>query len=529
MKTVVIGLVGTVLDRHAGPTRWDQWRPSVALTQQPDFVVDRFDLILAKSQRTLGERLRDDIETVSPETEVRLHWIEWRDPWNLAEVYGKLHDFAKEYPFDTENNDYFVHITTGTHVTQICMFLLTEARYFPARLVQAIPGKRRRKEPDSIGTINIIDLDLSRYDPIATRFEEETREATTFLKSGIATRNERFNTIIDRLEHVALSSKEPILLTGPTGAGKSQLAERVYELKRARHRLTGRFVPIDCGVLRGDLAMSALFGHVRGSFTGAAAARAGLLREADRGVLFLDEIGELGIDEQAMLLRALETKSFLPLGSDREAKSDFQLIAGTNRDLGIRVREGRFREDLLARIDLWTFDLPGLSERPEDIEPNVDYELELFAQTHSRRVRFTREARTRLLSFATSPAARWSRNFRDLNGVIRRLCTLSPSGRISETLVAEEIERLERLWNDVPEGSELEGLLDPSTLDLFDRLQLESIVAICRRSRSLSDAGRKLYAVSQQKRRSKNDADRLRKYLARFDLSWDLIVAEDRR
>ena len=160
---------------------------------------------------------------------------------------------------------------------------------------------------------------------------------------------------------------------------------------------------------------------------------------------------------------------------------------------------------------------------------NIDYELELFAQTHSRRVRFTREARTRLLSFATSPAARWRRNFRDLNGVIRRLCTLSPSGRISETLVVEEIERLERLWSDTPEGSALEGLLDPSTLDLFDRLQLESIVAICRRSRSLSDAGRKLYAVSQQKRRSKNDADRLRKYLARFDLSWDLIVAEDGR
>ena len=88
---------------------------------------------------------------------------------------------------------------------------------------------------------------------------------------------------------------------------------------------------------------------------------------------------------------------------------------------------------------------------------------------------------------------------------------------------------LERLWSDTPEGSALEGPLDPSTLDLFDRLQLESVVAICRRSRSLSDAGRKLYAVSQQKRRSKNDADRLRKYLARFDLSWDLIVAEDGR
>jgi transcriptional regulatory protein RtcR len=119
--------------------------------------------------------------------------------------------------------------------------------------------------------------------------------------------------------------------------------------------------------------MSTLFGHVKGAFTGALRDRAGVLRVADKGVLFLDEIGELGIDEQAMLLRALEEKTFLPLGSDREARSDFQLIAGTNQDLLAAVRQGRFREDLLARINLWTFTLPGLRSRPEDIEPNLQF------------------------------------------------------------------------------------------------------------------------------------------------------------
>src|SRR5204862_3777135 len=99
--------------------------------------------------------------------------------------------------------------------------------------------------------------------------------------------------------------------------------------------------------------MSALFGHVKGAFTGALKDRAGLLRSADGGVLFLDEIGELGLDEQAMLLRALEEKTFLPLGSDRETQSDFQLIAGTNRDLMAEVNRGLFREDLLCRINLW--------------------------------------------------------------------------------------------------------------------------------------------------------------------------------
>jgi transcriptional regulatory protein RtcR len=100
-------------------------------------------------------------------------------------------------------------------------------------------------------------------------------------------------------------------------------------------------------------------------------------------MLFLDEIGELGGDEQAMLLRALEEKTFLPLGSDREAHSDFQLIVGTNRNLLSAVREGRFREDLLARINLWTFTLPGLRSRSEDIEPNLQFELDQFAQRTS--------------------------------------------------------------------------------------------------------------------------------------------------
>src|SRR4030095_5687640 len=154
----------------------------------------------------------------------------------------------------------------------------------------------------------------------------------------------------------------------------------IYELKRARHQVEGGFVEVNCATIRGDAAMSALFGHVKGAFTGAINSRPGLLRAADGGILFLDEIGELGPDEQAMLLRALEEKVFLPMGSDREVKGDFQLVAGTNRDLVALVRAGKFREDLLARINLWTFHLPGLRDRPEDIEPNLNYELEQYAR-----------------------------------------------------------------------------------------------------------------------------------------------------
>src|SRR6266478_5347113 len=338
-KQVVIGLLGATLDSGKGSERWERWRPTVAVCQHEDLLIHRFELLYQKKFLALGRTVIDDIGTVSPETEVKLTEIDLTDPWDFEEVYGALHDFAVRYDFDTDREEYLIHITTGTHVEQICLFLLTESRYCPAKLVQSSPPSARKR--GGPGTYEIIDLDLSRYDRIASRFQQEQREAASFLKSGIETRNPAFNRLIDKIEQVAIASLDPLLLMGPTGAGKSRLAKRIYELKRARHQVKGDFIEVNCATIRGDAAMSALFGHVKGAFTGAVNSRPGLLRAADGGVLFLDEIGELGADEQAMLLRALEEKVFLPLGSDREVKSDFQLIGGTNRDLATRVRDGR--------------------------------------------------------------------------------------------------------------------------------------------------------------------------------------------
>lgn len=527
-RQVAIGFLGTNLDAGKWDNRWERWRPTVALCQHEDLVIDRLELLHDHHGTALAQRVARDIALVSPETQVRFHVVNLHDPWDFQEVYGALHDFARAFPFDTEAEDYLVHITTGTHVAQICWFLLTEARYLPARLLQLSPPKRQAK--DSPGTHSIIDLDLSRYDRIATRFAVERDEGASFLKSGIATRNAAFNRMIDRIEQVAVRSRAPLLLIGPTGAGKSQLARRIYDLKFARHQVKGRFVEVNCATLRGDSAMSALFGHVKGAFTGAMTARDGLLRAADGGILFLDEIGELGTDEQAMVLRAIEEKRFLPVGADKETASDFQLIAGTNQDLGAGVAQGRFREDLLARLNLWTFDLPGLAERREDIEPNIDFELARFGEREGRNVAFNKEARNRYLAFALSPEAPWSANFRDLGASITRMATLAPAGRINEEIVTEEITRLNRFWTKADKGEDdalLAGILPPDRLaaiDLFDRAQLAAVTRICRRSPTLSAAGRTLFAASRAHKASANDADRLRKYLARFGLDWQGIA-----
>ena len=536
--TTVFGFLGTTRDSAAPPIRWSRWRPTIGLCMQEDFAVDRLELWSEARFAKLRATVEADIARVSPQTEVVWNTVPTRyDPWDFQAVYEHLYDFARNYDFaDAGRSDstaqHFLHITNGTHVSQICMFLLAESRHFPARLVQTSPvvGQQvyRTNAPDNVaGTIHIVDLDLSRYDQIASRHRVEQAEGVALLKGGIETRNPDFNRLIERIERVALASTDPILLTGPTGAGKSRIARRIRDIKLRRHRLEGEFVEVNCATLRGDQAASALFGHVKGAFTGAATARTGLLRSAHRGLLFLDEIGELGNDEQAMLLHALEEKRFLPLGADHVTESDFQLVAGTNRDLRAAVETGRFRDDLLARIDTWTFELPNLRDRADDIEPNVDYELERYSRSSGRKVAFNKEARAQFLALATSDRATWPGNFRDLIASVRRMATLAEGGRIRTHDVEEEAERLRCLWlprsDPTPLARQALGDERIGDFDRFELVQLEDVLGVCRRSNSVAAAGRQLFAQSLARRRSSNDGDRLRKYLARFDLSFDEV------
>lgn len=626
-KNVVISILGTTLDTGNTVKRWYRWRPNISLACQTQIIIDKLEILYTAKYRPILDTVLQDIPRINPHIQVNTHTNQIENPWDFEEMYSCLHEFAKNYPFNPDEEEYYIHMTTGTHVAQICLFLLTEARILPGKLLQTSPvrtaassnladsvestgseentkngavytrkGRIELVEPDLqdaeirkkiAGEIQVIDLDLSKYDQLAARFAEEKQRRTSALKAGIETKNRQFNHMIDLIERIALGSNAPILLTGPTGAGKTHLARRIYDLRKNNHLVKNAFVEVNCATLRGDQAMSTLFGHVKGAFTGASEARMGLLRAADQGMLFLDEIGELGLDEQAMLLKAIESGVFYPVGADREVRSSFQLVAGTNRDLVESVQKGKFREDLLARINLWTFRLPGLVERQEDIEPNLEYELEAFTRKNGRSVRFSTEAKQHYLRLASHPQALWRGNFRDLNASVVRLATLSGNDRITTTLVDEEFQRLSLIWHgkeqmivdlninssksihiepilstDIPEKLHTDSsythteepkletntsvaaatsislpttfpntpLLDTilsleekTSIDLFDLAQLEYVVAVCRTQSSLSAAGRFLFAASRQKRTSNNDADRLRKYLTRFSLSWERI------
>ncbi len=514
MRNVVLGFLGTQLD--SGKRR--RWKPTVSLCQEEGFEVDRYELLFDGQFSRLAHSVKAEIETVSPETEVVLHRMDMDDPWDLEETYAKLFDFAKDYGFDEDRERYHIHLTTGTHIGQICWFLLSESRHIPAALIQTGPPRG----DNTHGSFDLIDLDLSRFDALQQRFDQQSREYGDILRGGIETKNAAYNATIDKIEQVSSVSDEPILLVGETGTGKSELAQRIYELKLDRRRVKGRLVHVNCATLVGGTAAATLFGQRR-SFTGQAGTeRAGLLREADGGVLFLDEIDMLGLEEQALLLHAIETGRYYPLGSDAEVTSRFQIIAGASSDLSHRVAAGRFRRDLFARLNFWTFDLPPLRARREDIEDNLRFELMRAERKLGVRVGFNADAAQDWLRFARAPSTQWSGNFRDFGGAVMRLCTLAPRGRITRAQVREEIERLTRLWaaSNVDQDAQLVARHVTAPLDPFDIPQLAEVIRTCKTSATISDAGRQLFSVSRQERASRNDADRLRKYLAKFDLKW---------
>ncbi|MEM9063738.1 MAG: RNA repair transcriptional activator RtcR [Pseudomonadota bacterium] len=518
MQNVVIGFLGTSLDR-GGQKR--KWRPSVQLCAHEGFPIARVELLYDERFLGLANAVAADMTRASPDTEVLLRRLDLTDPWDFEEVYGKLFDFAEGYGFDEDRERYHVHLTTGTHVAQICWFLLTESRHVPARLLQTGPT---RGDETPNGTIDIIDLDLSRYNALQQRFDLASETSTDLLKAGIKTRNHAFNHLIDRIERVATNSDAPMLLLGATGTGKTALAERIYELKLRQRRLRGRFVHVNCGTLRGEAGMAALFGNRRGAASGAPERR-GLMREAHGGLLFLDEIEALGLDEQAMVLHAVEAGRFLPLGSDHEVTSDFQLIAGANRDLARLVSDRLFRADLFARLNLWTFRLPRLRERREDIEPNLEHEFRKAERTLGARFGFNGDAAQRYRAFALHPGTLWPGNFRDLGASVLRMCTLAPRGRITVAMVEQEIETLNAQWAGAADNSDkalARTLLGTAVddIDLFDLAQLAAVIRVCRTSNTLSEAGRTLFAASRARKTSSNDADRLRKYLDRYTLTW---------
>jgi DNA-binding NtrC family response regulator len=202
----------------------------------------------------------------------------------------------------------------------------------------------------------------------------------------------------------------PVLILGETGTGKEVVARSVHAVNPA-----GPFVTVDCSALVGPLMESELFGHAKGAFTGAATSKLGMLELAHGGTVFLDEIGELPLDMQVKLLRVLQEKEFRPVGGTATRKSDFRVIAATNRDLATEVERGTFRRDLFYRLNVVTIRLVPLRERKEDIELLIRYFLEKYGKNHS----LTQEILDAMVAYD------WPGNVRELENSIQHMVAIN--------------------------------------------------------------------------------------------------------
>jgi transcriptional regulatory protein RtcR len=449
-------------------TRWNHFRPTLAFAAQKVRPLKTLHLVClpwkTKAAKHL-ETLRRDLQEAAPEVRLVEHHADFSDPYDHIQCGRFFWQVMCKNFSENDPSPWLLQVNTGTHAAQFVLHILAHRQEVPSELVQTMPGSMGtpRKNHTTGAGLRTLDLRWTLTSP--DRWGEiEKDEAEAGDKTNLWSRNpeiqKHFCEIVDL---VGARTSDSILLLGETGTGKTYLAEKIHQSWCSYLERSPKHTPFEeanCAGFSRELAHSQLFGHFKGAFTGAASDHTGLLERADGGTVFLDEIGELLPETQALLLKSLEKQEVTPLGGTKSKKVSFRLLCATNRNLEEEVAAGKFRQDLHARIRRWTYHLPPLHERGEDLEWLIDTQLKKWSEQEGKKreiIPFSRAAKKRFLSFASSPQAKWPGNMRELFDAVARMAlfaSITRHVRIDEDIVEQEIQRLEKQWRPLSSTSE---------------------------------------------------------------------------
>jgi transcriptional regulatory protein RtcR len=487
-----------------------------------------------KSDKKSAENIKSEIESSSPNTKVEIDEIESL-AWDYGKVSQRLFDYVSQFPFDYKNENYYIHLTTGTDTVKNCWVLLITNNIIRAEIIQSHNPSGGSAKPYAI----------VRTEEIALQFDLWKRENA--IKNRENDNILTYKQIYSEIEQIVKESdvkSSRFLLLGETGIGKTKLAEDIVQYLKGKKNL----VEVNCACLIRETAMGELCGYKKGSFTGAVEDYEGKLREANGGVLFLDEIAELGLKEQAMLLKILDGAKVDTIGEKEEEKKpvSFHLFCATNKDLDNEVAAGNFREDLLFRINLWSYRLPPLRERKEELKSELEKQIE-----ENKTVIFDNKEKQYFLKFALAPETKWLGNWRDFNNILKRIFIrsgITQNKKVTKEILDKEITELRITWskhnrtetkttNDINKNSlnpndykndiYYQRLCDEFGKDKVEQihpaeiLQLLAVLRVCKGKKGASKVGEILYPNAS------NKSDKMKKFFEHFKdhfvLDFDLV------
>lgn len=433
----------------------EQPGPILSLVENTPF--DQVVLISTPQTDFQTKETEKALQTTSPQLKIVVSDLYLNDPTDYSEILSGLRQQMIQFLPKFKDDALFIAVASGTPQMHACWLMLVTSGEFPAKILHVRPPRFVTSEMPMVSEVDIDQLAFSdsflkntfREDTSSVRYDacEDLDENPPLHSLFPMPSIPDFNKVVAELSLVAehpsirkalemgatlADSGCPILVTGETGTGKELFAKMIHRLS-SRHKQP--FVPLNCAAIPEELIESILFGHRKGSFTGAYEHHDGKFVQADRGTLFLDELGDLPLAAQAKLLRVLQEGVVEPLGSKEGRKVDVRIVAATNMDLTTAIRQGKFRNDLYYRLTVGIVQLPPLRERHGDISKIALHVLVQVNRSLRHPKSISKDALKRLSEHT------WPGNIRELANVIERSARLchSPVLNADDLLISEPV------------------------------------------------------------------------------------------